>query len=614
MGCGPPLKGKIMEFTLAEEAEYLEQENLKANQALAHPGPDAVVIEAQAVVVKVEPVAEITKIIEFKDRIAAYMAPALDEELKAVAEAATVIKHVTTPEEREAAQKHATACQKGRTLKVEAPFKEFKAPVTAVGKLFDKRKNDLSALVQTEENRIRGLIDQYDQAEAEKQAALERIRKAKVSGRINDLASKGLPIDTEFAEVATDGEWELHVANLVKEKEESDRKAREEQARKDAAQKRIVDRMEIASKLGATLDRDDAEFLSDEAFEEERDKWVIAYNQREEEATRQREEADLVKRAGEAGFALQQCDIDQMRVMISGGQFADIEAAFMLWLDDSVKHKAINDAKLLAAARLEKRMAQVEEFSIEAAISVLRNATDEEWDSIVAAAKPAPVEVPVAPMHAGFNPSKAPIQELAHLNVSDVNVIQAEILPPKNPATFCTPELVDAVDVAKNQMEESKYRFVDPSIALPESGEIPVATLDAMVAFMGYEPITLRKILEDVTNIEFDDHRKGDSFWCHFEGEFMGRMIESGQVCKSADWGVEEYELKQLKWHVVAAAPSSNLTELEKGLSEKLDSVREELGHVFQSFKDFGNKHCTKELRADFTVVFLNLKALVERV
>ena len=37
-------------------------------------------------------------------------------------------------------------------------------------------------------------------------------------------------------------------------------------------------------------------------------------------------------------------------------------------------------------------------------------------------------------MHAGFNPSKAPIQELASLNVSDVNVIQAEILPPENPA------------------------------------------------------------------------------------------------------------------------------------------------------------------------------------
>ena len=81
----------------------------------------------------------------------------------------------------------------------------------------------------------------------------ERLRKLKVSGRINDLASRGLMVDAEFAEVATDGEWELHVADRVKEKEESDRKAREEQARKDAAQKRIVDRMEIASKLGISV-------------------------------------------------------------------------------------------------------------------------------------------------------------------------------------------------------------------------------------------------------------------------------------------------------------------------------------------------------------------------
>lgn len=434
MGCGPPLKGKIMEFTLAEEAEYLEQENLKANQALAQPGPDAVVIEAQAVVVKVEPVAEITKIIDLKDRIAAYMAPALEDELKGIVKVASSIVQVTTAEEREKAAEQATKCQKGRTLKVEAQHAEFKAPVTAVGRLFDNRKTALSAIVKTEEDRIRLLIADFDKKEVDRLAEIERLRKLKVSGRINDLASRGLMVDAEFAEVATDGEWELHVAGLVKEKEEADLKIQEEQARKDATQKRIVDRMEIASKLGATLDRDDAEFLSDEAFEEERDKWVIAYSQREEEAIKLREETDLVKRAGEAGFALQQCDIDQMRVMISEGQFADLEAAFMLWLDDSVKHKAINDAKLAAAARLEKRMAQVEEFGIEAAISVLKNATDEEWDCIVAAAKPAPEVVPVVPMHAGFNPSKAPIQELASLNVSDVNVIQAEILPPENPA------------------------------------------------------------------------------------------------------------------------------------------------------------------------------------
>lgn len=440
MGYGPPLKGKRMQIEEISEAEFLEEQNREQNIALAQG------IEVKAEIVKVEPVAEIAKIIKFKDRISAYMAPAIEEELKAVATAATVIKQVTTPEEREAAQKHATACQKGRTLKVEAPFKEFKSPVTAVGKLFDKRKNDLSALVQDEENRIRGLIDQYDQAEAEKQAEIDRQRKLKVSQRINDLASRGLPIDTEFAEVAEDGEWELHVAGLVEHKEAVDRKLREDQERRDAAQKRIVDRMEIASKLGATLSRDDAELLTDEAFEEMRDKWVIAYNQREEEATKRREEADLVKRAGEAGFALQQCDIDKMREVVAAGQFADLEAVFMVWLGDMTKAKKDDEAKLLAAARLEKRMAQVDEFGIEAAISVLKNATDEEWDCIVAAAKPAPVGVPVV-----ATPS------------------------PEAIAVLCTPELVAAV-------EEGKARA---GIAAPIS---PVQVVEEAPAVPAAEP------------------------------------------------------------------------------------------------------------------------------
>ena len=554
MGCGPPLKGKIMEFTLAEEAEFLEQENLKANQVLAQPGPDAVVIEAQAVVVKVEPVAEITKIIDLKDRIAAYMAPALEDELKGIVKMASSIVKVTTTEEREKAAEQATKCQKGRTLKVEAQHAEFKAPVTAVGRLFDNRKTALSAIVKTEEDRIRLLIADFDKKEADRLAEIERLRKLKVSGRINDLASRGLMVDAEFAEVATDGEWELHVADLVKEKEESDRKAREEQARKDAAQKRIVGRMEIASKLGVEISRDDAELLSDEAFEEERDKWVIAYNQREEEAIKLREETDLVKRAGEAGFALQQCDIDQMRVMISEGQFADIEAAFMLWLDDSVKHKAINDAKLLAAARLEKRMAQVEEFSIEAAISVLKNATDEEWDSIVAAAKPAPVEVPVV-----ATPAPAAI------------------------AVRCTPELVAAV-------EEGKARA---GIAAPiASAQVVEETLAAQPS-------------------QAFDGTKLEMFVAHIRSIAGRRMAEKGDDFNPADWFGGNFD------DAYFGGVEDGSTEMARDVLLELETllvVREELGQVFQSFKDFGNKHCTKELRADFTVVYLKLKALVERV
>lgn len=532
MGFGPPLKGNEMQIEEVSEAEYLEQENRRMNVDLAQG------VEVKAEVVKVEPVSEVQKIIDLKERINAFMAPALENDLKAVAEAAKVIVKVTTPEEREAAQKQATACQKGRTLKVEAPFTEFKTPVTAIGRAFDKRKALLSEIVKTEEDRVRLLIAGYDKTEADKQAELDRLRKLKVSARINDLASKGLPIDTEFAEVAEDGEWELHVVGLVDAKEKTNELVKAEQARKDAAQKRILDRLEIASKLGAALSRDDAELLTNEAFEEERDKWVVAYNQREAETTKLRDEAELVKRAGEAGFALRQCDIDQMRVMIHEGQFADLEAVFMVWLADMAKAKKDDADKLAAAVRLEKRMAQVEGFGIEAAISVLRNATDEEWDCIVEAAKPAPVAVPVVATPAPVAPAPEP----------PISPVQVAEEAPAAPSSAPIVTLHSLIDEIYEETSEIRADWTDPRTNCKNI-------------------FSLCKVIRQ----KFSDRQPGD-------------------------------------------VPPIALSGLERALSQKQDEIREELGQVFQAFKDFGNKHCTKELRSDFTVVYLKLKALVERV
>lgn len=553
MGKRPPLKGnQIMQFSPADEAEYLEQENIKANVELAaHPQEETPV----TAISKIKPVAEVAKIIEMKDRIAAYMAPELEADLKAVAASSQVITKVSTKEERDAAQVHATACQKARTQKVEAPHTEFKAPVTAVGRLFDNRKTALSAIVKVEEDRVRGLIAGFDKIEAERIAEEDRQRKAKISLRINELASKGIAVDTEFAEVATDGEWALHVEKEVAAKEKADLEERLKKERAEAAQKRLLDRFEIASKLGAVISKDDAELLDDNAFEEMRDKWVIAFNQREAEAAVAREEADLVARAAAAGLALPAVDIAKMREVVTAGQVQDIEAAFMIWVADATQAKKLDDEKKAATARLAARMEEAEALGMTVAISVIKGATEEEWGAIVEAAKPAPVvATPKIPDHASIV-TPAP----RHTPVAS------------EPAKLCTTELVAAVDAAKERVSAE-----------------PV-NLEQFVA-------NLRVIAQRKTADSSEDFNPADWFGGNFDDAYFGG-VEDGFSAMAADV----------------------LPELETLLV-----VRQELGVVFQAFKDFGNKHCRRtelnagyyrpEVGTEFRELYAKLKLLVERV
>ena len=64
----------------------------------------------------------------------------------------------------------------------------------------------------------------------------------------------------------------------------------------------------------------------------------------------------------------------------------------------------------------------------------------------------------------------------------------------------------------------------------------------------------------------------------------------------------------------VAVAESANgPTGLEKSLTEEKLALTEKINHLFDSFRTFGNGHCTKDpLKSAFMPVFLELKAIKE--
>ena len=367
-----------MKFEFAEEAEYLEQENQKQNVALAK-GDEIVIAGA---VVKIEPVAEVAKIIEFKDRIATYMAPALEEELKGIVAVSQEITKVTSKKDREEAQKQATACQKGRTQKVEAPFDEFKAPVTAVGKLFDARKRTLMAIVKPEEDRIRGLIAAYDKIEEDRLKAIEEERRRKISERIQRAMQAGVVVDSEFAEIATDEEWEISFMQLVEEKTRAELKAKEEVDRKIRIQKQIASRFEIASKLGAVISLEDAELLDDVEFDALQSIWKAEHDAREDSRRSAEEQDSFRSRAADMGFALDYDTLHGLKASVIAGTHASLTIAFDCWLGECLRERDLERERKLLAERLEIRMAQVEELGITAPpLSFIRTASEEEWSA-----------------------------------------------------------------------------------------------------------------------------------------------------------------------------------------------------------------------------------------
>lgn len=297
---------------------------------------------------------EVSQIESMRSEIAAFMAPELEAEIDKTIEDAKTIVAVTDAAGVAVAKASATALQKARTQKVEAPHKKFKAPITAIGSTLDARKRDLSKKLEAEEARVRGLISKFEQAEEEKRQEALRLHREKVTGRINDAIKAGVQVDADFADLASDAEWDSALCKAVEEKAKAD------------------------------------------------------------------EVRLMVVRAATQGFVLPVEDIEHMDLLIAAGELADREAGLMLWLGAAAE----NRRKQEAALRTERRMAQCEELGIEVAASIIRKASDDEWDAVVAAAQtPAVASTealePVAPAAAVSAPAGLPVDAPAPVVTSE---------------------------------------------------------------------------------------------------------------------------------------------------------------------------------------------------
>lgn len=529
-----------MYFEEATEQEYQEQqaEMAKAQASLDAEGEAANAEAAAQQELVVTQVKDVASIAEMQAEIKEWLSPQVNTDLKAIVASAQEIVQVTTPEEREAAAKHATALQKGRTQGSVAKHKKFKAPVLAITKTLDARNRELSAIVEPEENRIRALIDRYDEAEKEKVRLAEEARRKKVSDRITAAMQAKVTVDTEFAEVATDEEWDAHLAEAIQERDSAEAKRLAEEERKLNVQKQITSRLEIASKLGAELSIEDAEFLTDDEFGSMRDDWEHAYLVTQETERRKAERASLIQRAADAGFVLPQVDLAFMEEKVAAGSFENLEAAFMIWLGDMTKLRAHQEKEAKAAARLTERLAQVEELGMPCPpLKQVKESSEEEWADILRAFAPVPVADPVV----------------------------------ATPAVLVVEERVVDPVFARHSIREEREPVEATLVTTMTTIQAPVIPRPAAAAPVAVDP-----------------------------------GLTSGGTNPAAAPNVT---LEQ-----VAVAESANgPTGLEKSLTEEKLALTEKINGLFDSFRTFGNGHCTKDpLKSAFMPVFLELKAIKE--
>lgn len=165
---------------------------------------------------------EVSQIESMRSEIAAFMAPELEAEIDKIIEDAKTIVAVTDEAGAAIAKASATALQKARTQKVEAPHRKFKAPITAIGSTLDARKRSLSQKLEIEEGHVRGLISKFEQAEEEKKQEAIRLHREKVTGRINEAIKAGVQVDADFADLASDEEWASALSKAIDEKAKAD--------------------------------------------------------------------------------------------------------------------------------------------------------------------------------------------------------------------------------------------------------------------------------------------------------------------------------------------------------------------------------------------------------
>ena len=344
-------------------------------------------------VIPATPVSEVMEIISFKGDIEAWMGKGPEEAIRAAVEAVKGVSIAACAEGPAAGLEAVKAAKKSlatvRLRRIEDDFGRFKKPVTAVGKRFDKRKNELLAMVEPREAELAKEIKDYEDREKERIRLEEERKKARTNARIQFAMQNGIMVDPTDAEQMEAPEWEAHVLELVRAKEAKLEEERKREAARLAAEKQITDRIAEAHRLGVELSREDAEYLTAEEFEAMRSGWADAKAQRDAIQRDIEERRHFCIRASEAGFFLAEAEILT---------WEDREASFMLWLGGKAKEKA-------AADRLTERLAQLEELNLAVSMKQVKELDDREWGDLLRSLAPVPV-APEAVQEAAASPKE----------------------------------------------------------------------------------------------------------------------------------------------------------------------------------------------------------------
>ena len=325
----------------------------------------------------IDPLKEIQEIPSIVSDITKFLEPgALEKdasELNAAYASLTVAGHIDGDEAGYEACKTALNQRvvKFRTS-IEAEHARLKAPFWNAGKALDARKNAGIALTSGLEARLKGEIKGHEDKLARLAREEEERRKKKTNDRLQEAMQAGIVVNATDAEQMPDEEWEAHKAQLIAEKAERDSEEVKRQRAQAEARDRIIKRMEIASKLGASLSREDAEYLTSDEFSALEAQWEADKQERDRIQADQLEVQDLKARASAQGFLLTDMDI---------AGWENREASFMAWMAEQVKSRTKQQEANRKQAYMLERSALLLEGEI-VSVKVLMEATPEEWSTI----------------------------------------------------------------------------------------------------------------------------------------------------------------------------------------------------------------------------------------
>lgn len=524
--------------------------------------------EATTEIAKLDPLKEVKEISTLTQAITEFLAPGALEakasELLNTYGTLTIAGHIEgevagLEAVKSALNKHVV---KFRTA-IDAEHKRLKAPFWDAGKALDARKKEVTALTAGLEAHLDKEIKDFEEREAKKKKEEEdRIRKVR-DQRVQSCMNAGISMNMTDCEQMADDEWQAAFDALKAEKDANDKADRARLEATVAAQKRITERTGIAVRLGKHISAEDAEFLTAEEFDAMREEWVAEF-------ARSEEIASFISRAQDEGFALPKAQASEMD-----------EASFMVWIGV----KAVERDKATKAARMTDRAALLEDGEI-VSVNTLRDATEEQWKVILAALveerarKNAPVVAPASPSAPASRPAV------------DLGLTSGGTSP-------AAPANVTAEQALKAKADSGEWMTNDEVIAL-----LGLDTAAWKTAF--------DYMIED-GRIEFDDHRKGSSFWCHLEAIIDGVEWESDTFVKDSDWGVEEYCKKEAKYRIVKPVTQ----ESSKSDVEEASSSIAEFSECVAELRKFGNawRHRCPDMVQDLLPIVLRFRrALGEQV